>query len=142
MVITRRSSFRCTWRLPLKQRCCHISSKPPTHHSKQTMLGFGPRLSWNVAACLATQRSAITRVHNAALINRGHGLGTSRCSDVGAVSWPRVTLAATPRWFCFQGSCPVVAESVIVFVDGDHTTKRVVPRRAPVRESAVTPLLE
>jgi hypothetical protein len=112
-----------------------------TYHPKRIMMGFTPHLSWNVPACLATHRSAINECTMNYSPTEAYGYGASLRRDQRAVSLANVTLVPAARWFCFKGSCPVVLGSTLIFVDGDHTTKRFSLHLAPALEAALKPLL-
>ncbi len=112
-----------------------------TYHPKRIMMGFTPHLSWNVPACLATHRTAINSCTLQYSPTESYGYGASLRRDLRAVSLAKVTLIPAARWFCAAGNCPVVLGKTLIYVDGDHTTKRFSLHLAPALEAALTPLL-
>ncbi|MEI6700355.1 MAG: SGNH hydrolase domain-containing protein [Actinomycetota bacterium] len=112
-----------------------------TYHPKRIMMGFTPHLSWNVLACLSSHRTAINSCTLQYSPTESYGYGASLRRDQRAVSLAKVTLVPAARWFCVAGNCPVVLGNTLIYVDGDHTTKRFSLQLAGALEAALTPLL-
>ena len=124
--MTKTSAIEQQWLGGWKSAFDAMTIGAPT--TKRFVVGTSPIMPQDIPKCLALHSRSI-QVCGLVTAPSNYPLIVARDSKVATVS--RATLIPVSQWFCQKGQCPPVMDSILIYVDLDHTTKTFVLELVP-----------
>ena len=116
--LTKTTLLEQQWTAGWKAAFDAMTSGAPS--TKRYVIGTSPIMPQDVPKCLALHSQSI-QVCGINTLKSNYPSIIARDAKVAATS--KATLISVSQWFCQKNACPPIMDSVLIYVDVDHTTK-------------------
>jgi len=116
--LTKTSALEQQWVAGWKSAFDAMTVGAPT--TKRYVIGTSPIMPQDVPKCLALHSSAI-QVCGINTLKSNYPSIITRDGKVATTA--KATMIPVAQWFCQKNACPPVMDSILIYVDVDHTTK-------------------